>query len=457
MVSSGSPSDRILFQTVGTGGPKNPVSEALAFTIRQIEPTAIVHLCSQKTADETLPKVKELLGDWPAPQQTFIDDDPENLEDLTLKYGKRMADARERYHAAEIHVDFTSGTKAMSAAVVAAGLAHNAAKLHYASGPRDESGRVIRTEWLVSLPADQLIARRRLDEAGLLFNRGHFEAARRIAEEHQSSLTDPILRARAHSLIFLAKGLDRWQRFDWSQARQILKDWDRKENRLSLEKAEWDTEHLERIVAHLSATSAKKNKSRATNERLADLLVNAERCIADARYDDAVARLYRLVEYITETRLTAHGIDDTSKADPKIICTIAPRWSRAKGNPSSGGALKLGVRDQILILDEAGDEIGRQLAREYFGDDPDRKYPKGPLGNALNARNESLLAHGTTPIKKEVAGQLFNLVQNALAAYLSREKLDELLDAARFPQCPWAPEEPLPSLDIDSTITPCHT
>lgn len=441
----------VLFQTVGTGGPKNPVWEALAFTIRNVSPIAIVHFCSHQTAEETLPKVQELLGDWPAPQQTYIADDPENLEDLTLEYGKRMADARKRYPDAQIHVDFTSGTKAMSAAVVAAGIAQNAAKLHYASGPRDESGRVIKTEWLVSLPADQLIARRRLDEAGLLFNRGQFEAARRIAEEHRDSLTDPILVARADSLIFLARACDAWQRFDWRAASAILRDLKKHNIEDSIKEAEWDVDHIKQMRNFLAA-AAKGNSEDQTNARLVDLLANAERCIRAARYDDAVARLYRLVEYITQTRLAAHGIDNSSKADPQSVRKIAPEWSSAKGNALAGNTLRLGLRDQILILDEAGDGLGRDLARQYFGDDAARRHPKGPLGNALNARNDSLLAHGTTPIKEEVAGQLFNLVQNALAEHLSSEKLDELLNAARFPQCPWAPEEPLPNLDLDSSI-----
>jgi len=391
---------------------------------------------------------------WQGTHQSHAWENPEDVERLTLEYERCISGLQQQYPGCELHVDFTSGTKAMSAAVVAAGLAKGAVKLYYATGPRDSGGRATRTTQLIALATDQLIGRRRIDEAGLLFDRGQFEAARRIAEDIQPSLSDPKLCARAASLIFMAEVCDAWQRFDWGKAFSKLRSYNKQPQIDHLRTAGWDVEHLGRVVGYLKKAKKheKHESSKATPERLVDLFANAERCIQTARYDDAVARLYRLVEYLAQTRLAMMGLKSTSNVPRETLKDLAPKACERLATRFNGDTVNLGLRNAIEVLDEKQDPLGKKMAAQYFGQEcgsSDRTGPRGPLGNCLEKRNNSLLAHGSKPIGKEDAGQLCGMVEEFLREHVG-ESWDSLLEQARFPRCPWAPSQPLPELMIAS-------
>lgn len=447
---------RILVQTVGTGRTPsssndrgNPVWEALAFAVNEVKPDVLIHLCTETTSTETLPRVMELLNEygWKGTHVARVDADPNHVEELALAYDGYIQELQQKYDPCELHIDFTSGTKAMSAAVAVAGLARGAVKLHYATGPRDDGGRATATDKIIALSSDQLIGKRRLDEAGLLFDLGQFEAACRIAKDVQPSLSDPLLCAKAGSLMFMAEVCNAWQLFDWGKAFSKLREYNKQPQNDHLQKAGWDVEHLGELVRFLK--HARESGLPATNERLIDLFANAERCIGAGRYDDAVARLYRIVEYIGQSRLATRKIDATEDVLLQDLeRNGAPQTASRLRARSKSDKIRLGVRDVIEVLDEMGDTLGRDMATLYFGDNSNRSdQPQGRLAKCLYTRNQSLMAHGTNPIAKTDADSLCGIVEELLRKHVE-ESWDSLLALARFPECPWAPTQPLPELTI---------
>ena len=473
---------RVLLQTVGTGrkpnstgDPGNPVWEALAFVVQKRQPDVLVQLCSDKTKRETIPLFKCALPSKCHPQDMRLEcsDDPDDIEQLSIQYSKIIDDLRQDFPDALIEADFTSGTKAMSSALVAAAVARRIPYLHYAIGPRDKGGRASKTDHVVTLNSQQLIADRLLRELGRLFNLGQFVAVKEQAESLANDIKEDSLKERAQSLVFLSEVYDSWMRFDWKSAYTKLREYP-KQSCLAL--AKWDVDLFGRQVGFLKKASKQSQGTPPTPERLVDLYANAKRCIRQERHDDAVARLYRLVEYIGQARLCEFGITRTQNVDIDKLSEMAPDYTKehleeksyekkVTLNPSATELLlddqaelerksykkkvNLGLRDNIAVLCEAKDPVGKFMAERYgLENQDDTSQYGGPLKQQLDARNNSLLAHGTKTVEKEVAEALRISVADILKKHLDQmhadsktQKFDDLQDTATFARCPWVEAE----------------
>ena len=113
----------------------------------------------------------------------------EHEDDVQLLYEGYLGKLR---RCRNLVVDFTSGTKAMSAAVFAAAIAVEAATVSYVIGPRDSTGRVTESTDVASLYPQRVLAERQLDRARDLFNRLDFHAAVQLADPYRRSLPDDL-------------------------------------------------------------------------------------------------------------------------------------------------------------------------------------------------------------------------------------------------------------------------
>jgi CRISPR-associated protein (TIGR02710 family) len=169
---------------------------------------------------------------------------------------------------------------------------------------------------------------------------------------------------------------------------------------------------ISRIESHHECVARLADSGDPTIDWVQDLLDNARRRAAEHRHDDAVARLYRAIEAIAQIRLREnHGVSDT-KAVPldQLPETLRQEWtSRARD-----GAVMLGLRDAYRLLNELGDELGRQFVD--CGLDDEERSP-------LVARNASILAHGFAPVGDKTYNQLWETAC-ALASYREDADLD---------------------------------
>jgi len=407
-----------LFITVGTGGEKNPVHEAIAFSVRSLNPTSVTFLCSAKTKKETMPLVLDLLGKNRAPFKIHICAAEDDIGQLTREYTSLLEDAGAI--GVEIHADFTSGTKPMSSALAIAALINNARGIHYAVGPRDKSGRATMTDRLLSLDTASMLAERALPEMTNLFHIGAFEAVSAWARRTARALDHGRLHSRVESLARLSAVYAKWDRFDYDGAVHSLKQecLGRKSLPFMLD-AGWKENALRKSLAHLEACRDAVRRKIPDESLVFDMIANAHRCLVARRFDDAVSRGYRAAEAIGQLLLHRNvGIAHTTKVDISVLRGKAP-MAASRFDPKET-SVNLDRNRTLAVLREFGVEAGVQLAN-------DRR-----LEDALNGRNESLLAHGFTAVTEDNARRLLDRLEKHVKITDGDRK------ATEFPRCPWA-------------------
>lgn len=205
-----------------------------------------------------------------------------------------------------------------------------------------------------------------------------------------TSEKDSILK-KSNLLIKLCDAYSNWDLFNHKEALEILKSLPEEEKTLL---AGWGVRS--KVEKHKELLY-KINSSQFSVEMALDLFKNAERRFSEGRYDDCVARLYRLLEYIIQFRMAekdlyvrSDNIFDTSKIDlSRIPDHLKDRYSKPAGLEASAELLK-----------ELNDDTGIEICNSE------------ELKGLLSARNSSILAHGFIPIKKETAEDFLNLMRN---------------------------------------------
>ncbi len=358
----------------------------------------------------------------------------ENVELLTSMFRVQIDRLRDTYPDAAFEADYTSGTKPMSAALVNAAIDRNIHTLHYAVGPKDEAGRATITTGLATHDTLESIAERTLQRLGAFFNEGYYRTVAEQARELADQLPErsQLLRIRAETLGVLAEAYDHWERYEWNRAFDILSKCTGRKTRDDYAQAGWNIEVLQTQKSFVKAAGKKHAfPEPPPHERLIDLWRSARQCEQSGRFDDALARLYRLTEYIGQARLGAKGIDVSKQIKPEDLEEIAPEFARKNLTKPA----KLGLVQVWEILVESGDDVGKKFVDLYgpFGQfDPKRS---GPLRKALDQRNNSYLAHGTTPAKKETVTELINYLKELLALHTGSSV--HSLDWCNFLKCPW--------------------
>ena len=221
----------------------------------------------------------------------------------------------------------------------------------------------------------------------------------------------------------LANAYDCWDKFNFEKALSIFKAL-RGNEYLSgwgiKSKIENNKNFLYKEI--YSKKDDKKNNNFYCKERLFDLYLNANRRIKEGKYDDAMARFYRLFEYIAQIRLF--------NREPQIITgdvnvsslpeKIRGKYINMKGENDKKITLSL-VRSYEL-LKELNDEVGITFFKDY----------KNGLEKLLNKRNNSILAHGFDSIAEKDVIEIKNLVEKYLNIIDSDWKTE--IKNAKFPE-----------------------
>ena len=115
---------------------------------------------------------------------------------------------------------------------------------------------------------------------------------------------------------------------------------------------------------------------------LFDLWLNAERRAAQGRFDDAVARWYRLVEWTAQWQLrTVLGVD-TADFPRDLLPPDAAK------TPSRDGKIKIGVWQTWQVVEQRLPGPAQTFIAEHGQ----------ALRGLLDLRNNSILAHGFRPV-----------------------------------------------------------
>jgi CRISPR-associated protein (TIGR02710 family) len=302
----------------------------------------------------------------------------------------------------QVVVDFTGGTKCMSAALALQAQRWRCVFSYVGGSQRTKEGVGI----VISGKEQVLHAYNPWDALGfqaverwvVLFDQQAFAAAASLVDRAMRNVTNPSRKRELNALKLLSEAYDAWDRFDHKEAESKLRDVAKYENDLQAVLGPTKSEHVRAVVSdHCRYLQQLVEGSAPSMLHVTDLLANARRREAEGRIDDAVARLYRAIEALAQTALAErHQITNTKQVPlTRIPESLRSQWaSRAEAE-----TVFLGLQDAYALLNALGDNLGVKFKDLQL--DNRQQSP-------LTARNQSILAHGFERVSKKVFGQLWN-------------------------------------------------
>lgn len=300
----------------------------------------------------------------------------------------------------QVVVDFTGGTKCMSAAICI----HSSrwpCVFSYVGGSartKDGVGVVVSgAEKIVhqANPWDAL-GHQAVEDYIVLFDQHAFVAAGNVAAMTMKRLSRPDRKRELSVLQQLAKGLDAWDRFDHKTSKNLLESVSKSANDvravLGATRGERVLAGAAQVAEHLEQLGQAPPPS---HHHVLDLLANAKRRREEGRFDDAVARLYRAIEAIAQVALKeTHGVETTEKVPlEKLPESLRTMWTTR----ANDGVVALGLQDDYALLAALSDPVGKMFLDEGLSG------TKSPLV----ARNRSILAHGFERVSETVFDNLW--------------------------------------------------
>ena len=411
------PLKRALIITVGTGTRHDvDIVRPLTKTVRDSRPDYTVFVATQDSREHGK-RIAAILGLDSSAYSIEIVEQFDDVESVFIEMSKIIRQVVSRgYSPEDIQVDFTSGTKAMSAGAVLAAIYQNCASLKYITGERERGVVKDGTERFVSLCPHAVFAVYEIKTAIELVKKLRFQPAIELLDNINPKLLAPEDIELLASVKAVAQAYDFWDRFEHIKFTGSIK------------KVKWRFPELQifqvgdpvRETVHRIGETLKAEKAVINEDVLLDLFNNAERRAMEGRYDDAVARLYRLTEMLAQYVLNSRYQIDTGNVDIKKTPTEMHKRLEAHRDTSDGNKVKIGLRVSYELLEAWGEKIGKK-----YGENNRIKH-------LLNERNNSLLAHGNKPVTH---GLYLKLKQEVVD--LVKVEIDDLEARARNLNFPW--------------------
>ena len=389
---------------ITVGGSPEPI----AFSLNGDKPRLALFVVSEgsrpQVEEQILPQLEFV------PQYEYLQ--VSNHEDIESCY-KEMRDGISRWlrdrqlEDNDVRVDYTGGTKAMSAALALASVERFGDFKYIASYRRAKDGlgqgvSGFEHHARSSNPWNAL-AVRELERANWLLSQYHAEAAAEVLTQ-AAAKCDEAHKNRLKSFSALADALASADRFQFREAMNKLN-----QRRRDLEYALGDYSTYQQLLSRLESwksINSQVNSGGKTpgRETLLELLANAERRAAQARYDDAAGRLYRAIElYAQQLVKQAFGAE---LGKPRLDDFPQDRRQEViqeLGKPEDDGRYRIGVQKLFAALQFSEDGELRDKASRY-----------DLMKDHLQIRNSSLLAHGLQPVSEDTYRKFRNAALQAL-------------------------------------------
>ena len=337
-------------------------------------------LLSQEDAESALKELEK--RDKPTlpniPTQAMLEDDQfghvivpaDDLDEAVRTMRDEVTRLLAKYPNRPIKANYAGGTKTMTAALVCVALEFDEVELQLVAGVR---GDLTAVKDGTEQTAGASVSSLRLHQAMAPYR----DAWRRFGYQEAAAGLSGIqanVGTRGHELLQLSRtlseALSRWDRFDHQGARDMLQTYG------GLVKEQYPD--LLWMVNALTTQSPKNQPA-----YLFDLWLNAERRAKQGRYDDAVARWYRMVEWMAQWQIKEQlGLE--TKEFPR---DQLPDDFDGKAN-GEGEVIAVGLSAAWKII---AAKCGG--ACQAFGE-----CEAASLRSHLEKRNHSILAHGFRPV-----------------------------------------------------------
>ncbi len=265
----------------------------------------------------------------------------------------------------------------MTAGLAAAGLDDGRCEIFMVTGSRGNLEKVTDTTQLARpVRVWDAQTKRRMNTVKTMIAHYYYDSASSTLQEISLWFASDSTNGKLMRWITFCRVFDAWDKFDHAIARQLLNPY-----------RDVFSDYKQFLAMLLD-----EGKGHGF-ELIEDLLRNAERCAIQGRYDDAVGRLYRAIELSAQIWLKAKYEIDTGNIQVDNLDTLSlPSAQRTK--------IMREINDKGII------KIGLMLAWETIAEipnDPLASIFKGNINKIktfLSIRNQSIFAHGLTPIKK---------------------------------------------------------
>ncbi len=413
--------EKILVCTVG--GSADPLITA----IRQTRPSRVVFVCSDgenssrsKVEGEDGIAVAAGLG----PGKWKIVEIPVDDPDAGFaRIRNELVKLRKKLPTATVVADYTGGSKSMSVALAMAALATQAA-IQLTTGCRPDLVKVEKgTERPVKVGFETVFAEFTLVRAAEAWNRFAYGDAsvwldrlyRDLTLSEEVSTPSQHLKRRVGQLANASMMFESWDRFDHHEAKYLFR--------------EHQLDQLPGLKAYGRALQLLTSENREPLILL-DLWHNAQRRAARGRFDDALARLYRLVEWSAQYVLrTERGIE-TARFDPSILPQGKLRKQLEARFQEGNRTVRIGLVDSLLALRSLLPEhpLAASLTTRFAGEIPLQR-----LQQWIERRNRSILAHGFVPVDRELWAEAEGWMKAHWLSWLQGELRGKGQDLPQFP------------------------
>jgi CRISPR-associated protein (TIGR02710 family) len=380
----------ILICTVG--GSHQPIVTA----INELQPDQVIFICTDKDPATGQPgSEKQITGKGNCIKAKFSDEN-DNLPNIPSQTGlevgqyqvyltpsddldgiyqtclEAIQQAYSQTPKAIISADYTGGTKSMSAGLAMAAMEFPNVQLQLVTGASKDLQKVHDGQYAATANSQQIRYQRQIAPYQQAWQRyAYAEAQAGISQIKPPTSID--IRGQYNQFKDLSKAFAEWDNFNHLQATEILS--------IYAPKLPENYKQYLGIVQRLNNKDPQKREA----ARLWDLYLNAQRRAAQGRYDDAVARVYRLIEWTAQWILESQCNIKTADVAVEQIPEGVHLSQNKKGQWQAG----LFNAWQLVSLKTQG------AAAEFF------KTQQDNLSNHLQIRNFSILAHGFEPVSAE--------------------------------------------------------
>jgi len=384
--------------------------EPIKYSLLQHKPDFALFFCSRDSAEE-IAKIKADIGSQFPDSDKVITPDHQDINACISAVKEALPKFADRLKGKTI-VDITGGTKAMAAALLFGSSGKGYSYSYVGGFARDAYGKVLNAAMRIfefNDPADVFkdSEKKLITE---LFNLYRFDAVGEVIRSLPLSPSDEDI---FNGIGSLSEGYSFWEKFEHAQARQHIEKGIKK---LETYCRYTNKQPIDLSIARKNASFLEmlsKQKGKVSSYHLVDLFCNALRRMEEGKYDDCVARLYSCIEHIGKKALADRGIDDSNAQKEKIIPALREQF--AKKYTDEKGKIKLPLAAKFKLLSELGDEKGGLFAKH-----------EADFTNIMASRNASVLAHGTSPVKKEVCEKFLAFVEKLVP-----------VERAVFPKARW--------------------
>jgi len=415
---------------VSVGGSLEPILHS----VRTHRPSHVAYFCSSGTRD-TAEAIQASLsagatGETHPPFPDYLE--VGRYEELGPCYAalRQAIPAWLATHAidpADVIVDYTGGTKTMSAALVLAA-SELFSNFSYIGGTqRDKAGVGVVLSGSESVHYQtnpwRELAVREFDRAATLWSTGQYQAARGLLRATKKQL--PLERRPAcERVILLADALDDRLALCLHAAASKFADLAKKLGKQTPPPAAL-LAYCELAATRLASAHAASGPAADPRAQLRELLDNALLTARLDRHDDASARLYRALELFGQNELArltggAFHLGQLAKkltAVPPALATFPPFAA-----PDGPALARRGIPlEQVYrALAHLGHPAGLRAVAEFDGPEAS----KSPWRAATQRRNQSILAHGLQPVGPEGFAALASLVADYTGEQTGLPELD---------------------------------